>query len=117
MPAFSYTARDENGSASNGTITAGSVQEAGQLLRADGRYPISVRSADASDSAPRTTRSGGVRMSRADIIQFSTQLAIMVETGVTLVEALDCIATQATKPNVKRLVEDLNSTVRAGNDP
>ena len=55
-------------------------------------------------------------MSRADIIQFSTQLAIMVETGVTLVEALDCIATQATKPNVKRLVEDLNSTVRAGND-
>ena len=40
----------------------------------------------------------------------------MVETGVTLVEALDCIAIQASKPNVKRLVEDLNSTVRGGND-
>jgi len=116
MPTYSYTARDENGTASNGTIAAASVQEAGQMLRADGRYPISVRSADVSNAVPKVTRSGGVRMTRADIIQFSTQLAIMVETGVTLVDALDCIASQATKPNVKRLVEDLNSTVRSGND-
>src|SRR5829696_8106408 len=111
MPTYSYTARDENGSPSNGSITAASVQEAGQLLRADGRYPISVRGADASEGAPRAIRSGGVRMSRADVIQFSTQLAIMVETGVTLIDALDCIATNASKPNVKRLVEDLSAIV------
>jgi type IV pilus assembly protein PilC len=66
--------------------------------------------------AANPARNGGLRLSRADLIQLSTQLAIMVETGVTLIEALDCIGSQAVKPNVKRIVDDLSATVRGGND-
>jgi type IV pilus assembly protein PilC len=40
----------------------------------------------------------------------------MLETGVTLLEALDCIAAQSHKPNVKRLVEDLSTQVQGGID-
>jgi hypothetical protein len=40
------------------------------------------------------------------VIQVSTQLAIMVETGVTLSEALDCISAQADKPKLKKLLAD-----------
>jgi type IV pilus assembly protein PilC len=123
MPTFSYQARDENGAPSNGTNVASTVQEAGQLLRADGKYPISVRGvADGSEtsnsgrSSGRSTGRGMGRMSRTEVIQFSTQLAIMIETGVTLIEALDCISQQAIKPPVKRVVDDLASMVRAGND-
>ena len=87
------------------------------MLRAEGKYPISVRpGVDANELARASNRGNGVRMARADVIQFSTQLAIMVETGVTLVEALDCVASQASKPHVKRLVEDLSAIVRSGND-
>ncbi|CAN5460702.1 type II secretion system F family protein [soil metagenome] len=115
MPNFSYSARDENGVPSNGTLTAASVQEVGQMLRAEGKYPISVRGAGETDGMPRSTLAG-IRISRTDVIQFSTQIAIMVETGVTLIEALDCVANQANKPNVRRLVEDLSAVVRGGND-
>jgi type IV pilus assembly protein PilC len=123
MPTYSYTARDENGAPSNGTLLASSVQEAGQLLRAEGKYPISIRVVSDSSDPTQPVRSSGAsiprgiaRMSRAEVIQFSTQLSIMIETGVTLIEALDCISQQAIKPHVKRLIEDLAGMVRAGND-
>src|SRR4051812_42815257 len=99
MPTFAYTARSEAGTPTNGTLVAASIAEAGQMLRAEGKYPISVKPADtvsASTTSGFSGARGGISVSRADIIQFSTQLAIMVETGMVLTEALDCIAQQAT---------------------
>src|SRR5205085_8686413 len=58
----------------------------------------------------------GVRISRAEVIQLSTQIAIMLETGVTLIEALDCIATQAEDPRLRKLVQDLSTQVQGGTD-
>ncbi len=40
----------------------------------------------------------------------------MVETGVTLTEALECISAQTDKPKVKALLEDLQRQVQAGSD-
>jgi type IV pilus assembly protein PilC len=40
----------------------------------------------------------------------------MIETGVTLTEALDCIAAQSDRPKVKALVEDLCKSVQEGRD-
>src|SRR4051794_36773547 len=108
MPTFAYTARDEDGKPSSGTVVAASAGEAGKLLRADKKYPTTVRpvasandplsasnsSASAENSA---ARYGTPKLSRADVIQFSTQLAIMVETGMLLTEALDSIASNASK--------------------
>lgn len=116
MPTFVYTARDESGVSTSGTMQGGTAAEVGLMLRAQGKYPVSVRPAADGASSPGGATSGGVRISRADVIQLSTQLAIMIETGVTLTEALDCIASQATKPNLKRLVEDLSSQVQQGTD-
>lgn len=115
MPKFAYTARDGSGTASSGILTAESVVEVSQFLRKEGKYPLSVRAADSAD--PQVAQAGsGVKISRADLILLSTQLAIMIETGVTLSEALDCIAAQTQKPNVARLVEDLGSQVQSGSD-
>jgi type IV pilus assembly protein PilC len=120
MPTFAYTARDERGAAVNGTVQAESIAEVTQQLRAAGKYPVSVRpigSPGAAAASPTdSTRRSGIRIPRADVIQFSQQLAIMIETGVTLSEALDCIAAQTFKPNVKRLVQDLLQHVQGGSD-
>src|SRR5207244_3965572 len=58
----------------------------------------------------------GIKISRADVIQVATQLAIMVETGVTLTEALECIAAQSEKPKVKALVDDVCRSIQGGTD-
>lgn len=116
MPQFTYTARDSHGAATSGTITAQSVAEASHQLRADGKYPTAIHPA-IEDTLPNGgAGEPGKRMSRADVIQFSNQLAIMVETGVTLSEALDCIAQQCEKHNVKALVEDVARHVQGGGE-
>jgi type IV pilus assembly protein PilC len=115
MASFSYSARDSSGASVNGTLVANSIGEVSVMLRNEGKYPISVH--PVSDETGEEAQSfGGIKISRNDVIQFSTQLSIMVETGVTIVEALDCIAAQCTKPKMKQLVEDLSMQVQGGTD-
>jgi type IV pilus assembly protein PilC len=125
MQNFAYTARDGSGAAVNGVIVAESIAEASKLLRGEGKYPTSVRAASetpvGSPNTPETVAApaigkGGVKITRQEVIQFSTQLAIMIETGVPLSEGLDCIAQQADKPHVKKLVEDVARSVQGGSD-
>jgi type IV pilus assembly protein PilC len=116
MPTFAYTARDTSGIASNGSLRAESLNEVTRLLRADGKYPVSVRPVDQADPARAATYTHGIRIRRADAIAICTQLSIMIETGVTLSEALDCIVQQADNPKLKTLVQDLSLQVQAGSD-
>lgn len=124
MPAYAYTARDASGSPLSGTLVADSVTHVQQLLRAEGKYPTSIRSAaeaaaaaaGATTAAEPADATANIKIPRADVISISQQLAIMVETGVPLSDALDCIAQQCEKPNVRRLVEDLSRRVQEGRD-
>ena len=118
MPNFAYTARDAQGQSASGTLAAATAVEVSKLLRAEGKFPTSVRpAADASDAA-RTAAAGrkGIKITRAEVIQLSTQLAIMIETGVTLIEALDCIADQAEKPKMRALLTDLSTQLQGGGE-
>jgi len=117
MPLFAYTARDTNGAPASGTLNAASEAEVTQLLRREGKYPTSIEYARATTPTGGTPSSGGgIKIPRADVIQISQQLSIMVETGVTLTEALECIANQSEKPKVKALVQDLQRQVQGGID-
>jgi type IV pilus assembly protein PilC len=115
MTTFAYSARDQTGLAVSGTLVAESAERAGQMIRAEGKYPTAIKPTGASAEVG-LIRPGGSRMSRKDLIQIATQLAIMIDTGVTLNDALDCISAQSEKPNVKRIVQDICQEVQAGVD-
>ncbi len=116
MQTFAYTAREENGAPVNGSMQADSIAEVTQQLRAQGKYPISVKPMDERAVAATEIGRHGIKIPRKDVVQFTHQLAIMVETGVTLSEALDCIAEQTVKPQMKALLEDLGKHVQSGTD-
>jgi type IV pilus assembly protein PilC len=116
MPTFSFTARDTNGNASSGTIAAASVSEVTQLLRREGKYATAVQAIEATQAAGTGGGRKGIKVSRNDVVQLSNQLAIMLETGVTLSEALECISQQTDRPKVKALVDDLVHSVHSGTD-
>jgi type II secretory pathway component PulF len=120
MPAYIYTARDSSGNPATGTLVADSQTHAQQMLRAQGNYPTAIRLASEAESdaagAPPSDDNANIKIPRADVIQMSHQLSIMIETGVTLSDALDCIASQSEKPNVKRLLQDLSRNVQEGRD-
>ena len=115
MPTYVYLARDKAGQAVNGTVSAETEPEALQIIRAEGKYPVSLRESEPGeqfDVSQAPVR--GIRITRKDVIQISTQLAVMVETGVPLPEALECIAKQSDRPSVRELVSDLEQQIQAG---
>jgi len=113
MPTFVFTARDETGAMFNGTLAADSLAAAASALRADGRYPTSLRpSQEASPRRPMLSRQP--RLTRKELVHLATQLQIMIETGVTLSDALEGIAAQSHKPAVRAVVEDLCRHVTGG---
>ncbi len=54
------------------------------------------------------------KVKRDDVIYFATQLAVMVDTGVPLPEALDSIAEQTEHIGLKLVVHDLSEHVKGG---
>jgi type IV pilus assembly protein PilC len=119
MPTYVYTARDSAGAPSAGSLVADSTAHAQQLLRAQGHYLTSLRTATNQELQPQaqenpTGDNADIKLPRADVIGLAYQLGVMVETGVPLAEALDCIANQSDKPNVKAVVEDLHKSVQEG---
>jgi type IV pilus assembly protein PilC len=113
MPLYAFTARDSSGTPVDGTLHASSAEQAAQQLRAQGRFATSVR--PVSEKA-RAAGGGGIKIRRDEVIGFSNQLAVMLDTGVTLAEALECCSENASRPQVKELLEDLSSQVQNGID-
>jgi type IV pilus assembly protein PilC len=118
MPTFAYTARDASGTALEGSLSAASLDEATRSLRAQGRYPTSVRPASgtATAKASAAPSARGIKVSRDEVIGISNQLSVMLDTGVTLSEALACCAEFAGSKPAKALLDDLTSRVSAGQD-
>jgi type IV pilus assembly protein PilC len=114
---YAFSARDNLGAAHQGNMEADSIDQVQQRLRAEGKYPVSIRPAqDESPSAPTATGNARAKLSRQDVMNLAMQISVMVETGVTLSEALECVVSQSDKPNVKAVVMDLNQTVQNGLD-
>ncbi len=55
-----------------------------------------------------------VRAKPGDLILFATQLAVMLDSGVILSDALDAIAEQAADPRFKAVILDLSERVKSG---
>jgi type IV pilus assembly protein PilC len=107
---FTYTARNSLGKTIQGEVDAVSRDEAAQKLRRDGFQAIEIEEGDEGfELFPKRVR-------RSDIIYVTNQLAIMVETGITLSAALGGICEQEENPTLKALLKDLKERVETGED-
>lgn len=106
---FQYRVRDSLGNEHEGTLDAVNRDEAVQQLRRDGLQVV-----DIEEDSGVGLFAPGIR--RADIIYLTNQLAIMVETGITLSTALNGIAEQEPNPTMRRMLLDLKRVVEAGDD-
>lgn len=110
MLTFAYQARDPLGNTIEGTLEVASREEAVARLKRDGLSVVELEEEAASvDLLPRRVR-------QADIIYATSQLAVMVDTGITLSVALDSIASQEANPALKHVLLELKGFVEAGED-
>jgi type IV pilus assembly protein PilC len=117
MARFLYQARDGNGELATGMISASDMEEAGQLLRTDGKFVVRLSPVNDADlDSPVTVAARARRVRRKEVILFAHQLAVMIETGVPLTDALQCAADQAHEPAFKAVLQDVILQVQAGGE-
>ncbi len=90
------------------------MDEAVGLLRREGKSVVSIRPHDEEIFGDNAARRQKGKIKRDHVIFFATQLAVMVDTGVPLDEALDAIAQQTDKPELSRVVNNLSEQVKSG---
>lgn len=109
--AFAYRARDPLGNLIDGTLEALSAAEASQQLRRDGLQVLALDEVDEAADAlfPR-------RIKKQEVIYATSQLSIMVDTGVTLSAALEGLAAQQENPTFAQILKELKQAVEQGED-
>lgn len=143
MAQFQYKARDGQGRLSTGTVAAPSASQAGTILRGQGMFVIAVQEAvgkaakavrpkspkpqnpaqlsaatidKAGDDDDWEPTVGRQKIRRSDVITFAHQLAVMVETGVSISEALSCCADQSESEGFRKVLEEVADEVRGGRE-
>lgn len=105
---FDYTARDPLGQTHDGSIEAATRDEAIESLKRDGFQVTNI--AEGDDGLNLFPR----RLTRSDIIYTTTQLAIMVDTGINLASALQGLLEQEENPTLHKLLSALKKDVESG---
>ena len=84
-----------------------------RFLKTSDYFPVSVKRID----KPGLTLFEYLfkRVSFGDVVNLTRQLAIMLNAGLTLVDSLDILKKQSSKPAVKDIIEKLDKEIRGGN--
>jgi general secretion pathway protein F len=118
MPVYEYKGYDKNGEKTSGILDADSKAALRKRLQSKGIYTTEVYESDDAEAggSDREIDVGQlfewVRLQ--DIAAFTRQLATLLSAGIPLVEALDALADQTEKEELKRIVSDLKQSVNEG---
>lgn len=117
MPQYRYELRTSTGQVSVGVLSAESALSAAQMLRSQGHQvmqltPIAGSMADLSHRLKGLNYTSGP--SQRDILNFTTQLAVMVRAGIALRSAIEGIAEQTENPRFKQLLLSIKQDVESG---
>ncbi|MEM1211717.1 MAG: type II secretion system F family protein [Planctomycetota bacterium] len=119
MPTYRYQTRLADGKTSVGTLAAENALAAASALRAQGNTVLSLTpmkgassSRSMSDFLKSLNYSSGP--SQKDVLNFTTQLAVMVRAGISLRAALEGIAEQQENPKFKAILFSIKQEVESG---
>ncbi|MDP6544735.1 MAG: type II secretion system F family protein [Phycisphaerae bacterium] len=115
MPQFAYKIRDRTGNIDTGTLQSSNVSDATHSLQERGNTILSLQEDFGRGGGEEVPLLGGTKkVKKDDIIFFAAQLAVMVDTGVPLSEALDLIGSQSEHGGLKKLLSEVSEDVKGG---
>src|SRR5258706_8168819 len=113
MPVFVWKGRTLAGETQSGEIEVARQEEAVEQLRKKRILVTSVRPKAGGFKMP----SFGSGVSTKDLAIFTRQFATMISAGLPLVQCLDILAKQASKPSFGAVISDVTREVEAGSTP
>ncbi len=111
---FEYTAKSTSGDTVTGVLTADGEQYAHQQLREQGLFIIDVRPHGQRGVLPTVGRRKYAKIKRRELLNLTTQLAIMSRAGIDSASALDCLAEHCQNVRLKPVLEDVLAAVEGG---
>lgn len=108
---FTYKALDNN-KITKGEMEAGSVNEVTEYLKNSGYFPVEIEEKKKSDYSFISNLID--RVSFSDITYMTRQFAIMLDAGLTLIDALEILVKQTQKAPFKKMLQDIDRTIRDG---
>jgi type IV pilus assembly protein PilC len=118
MASYRYQVRNAAGQAQSGVVQAESAAAAAAVLRNQGLHVLAIgTSADAGASSSileRLRELNSPKPTQKQVLDFTTQLAVMIRAGINLRAALDGIGDQTTHVRFRRIVLKLKADVESG---
>ncbi len=109
---FSYIAVNKSGLKHKGLLESNSKKEVLEYLRENGLTPVTITK-ERQTSLPFINYFNKIK--EGDLVVFTRQLASMIQTGLTLIEALNILKEQSAKTQMKSLTLDLIASISGGN--
>jgi general secretion pathway protein F len=114
MPRYQYTAIAAGGKKVKGTITAESPYAARKQLRVRSVHPASVTEVSTAAEGQRALFSSFRRVSKSQIVDFTKQLATLLNSGIKLTEALSVLTLQTSDHRFKTALTEIRDRVVTG---
>ncbi len=117
MPQYRYQARHSSGQIRAGILAAESAATAATILRKQGHQllqlvPVSTANTQWGNKLKALNYTSGP--SQNDVLDFTTQLAVMIRAGISIRAALEGIADQVRNPKFRRILQVIKMDVESG---
>jgi type IV pilus assembly protein PilC len=121
MPVFTFKAVDSQARQVVDEIEAANVEEATNLIKSKGYFPTEIKpKAAPPKAAPAPAEKkkkfviGFGKVKNRDLVQFTTQLSILVDAGLPIVRSLQILEVQAKPGILKNTLMDVTADVEGG---
>lgn len=117
MPHYRFQVRQPGGQVSAGTLAAESAAAAAERLRGQGGHVLQVtpvREGGRDLAAWLAVLNWSSGPSAKDVLDFTTQLAVMIRAGISIRAALEGIAEQVTNPGFRKILQQIRADVEGG---
>lgn len=114
MPRYQYTAIAAGGKKVKGTITAESPYAARKQLRMRSVHPSSVAEISSAAQGQRALLRSFHKVSKSQIVDFTKQLATLLNSGIKLTEALSVLTLQTSDHRFKTALTEIRDRVVTG---
>jgi type IV pilus assembly protein PilC len=118
MPTYRYQMKTSGGQTSVGILSADSALAAAQQLRSQGNTVLQLTPVNSNSAKSMGERLKAMNYSSGpsprDVLNFTTQLAVMVRAGISLRAAIEGIADQAENQKFKQILMEIKQDVESG---
>ena len=118
MAMYRYKARSSDGKVHAGTLSANSAMTAATMLRKQGQRVLAIMPIQ---GAEKKTTAGFLKSlnytsgpSQRDVLDFTTQMAVMIRAGISIRAALEGIAAQTQNVKWRKILNQVRQDVESG---